>query len=144
MSLRWADYRPPAGNRAPSGSTPPGTVVYAIGDIHGRCDLLEAIQRGIAADAKLRPARRRVIVYLGDYISRGVDSRQVVEMVRGRHPDGCEVVTLKGNHEDLLLRYVGGNLGAAIPRLRHRAPKACRRADTPGPPVLPRPQGQPP
>ncbi len=113
MSLRWADYRPPAGSRAPSGRTPPGTVVYAIGDIHGRCDLLEAIQRGIAVDAKLRPARRRVIVYLGDYISRGGDSRGVVEMVRGHQLDGSEVVTLKGNHEDLLLRYLGGDFVAA-------------------------------
>lgn len=112
MSLHWAECRPPAGGRAPSASTPPGTVVYAIGDIHGRSDLLQAIHQGIAVDARLRPARRKVVVYLGDYVSRGIDSRRVVDMVRERRLNGCEVVTLKGNHEDLLLRYLDGELDA--------------------------------
>jgi serine/threonine protein phosphatase 1 len=92
--------------------TPPDTVVYAIGDIHGRCDLLEALQRGIRADAEGRAAKRRVLVYLGDYVSRGVDSRRTVELVRDFALPGFEVVPLKGNHEDLLLTYLGGNLAA--------------------------------
>lgn len=112
MSLRWADYRAPAGSPQPHGRTPPGTVIYAIGDIHGRCDLLETMHAGIGVDVRLRPARRRVVVYLGDYVSRGVDSRRVVDMVRERKPAGCEVVMLKGNHEDLLLRYLDGELEA--------------------------------
>lgn len=92
--------------------TPPDTVVYAIGDVHGRCDLLEPLQRGIRADADGRRSRRRVLVYLGDYVSRGVDSRRAVELVMDFRPPGFEVVTLKGNHEDLLLTYLGGNLAA--------------------------------
>jgi serine/threonine protein phosphatase 1 len=88
--------------------TSAGTVAYAIGDIHGRCDLLEALLGAIEADAASRPAQRRLLVYLGDYVSRGLDSRRVVELVIGHRPAGFQVVTLQGNHEDLLLRYLAG------------------------------------
>lgn len=110
--LHWADYRPPLGAAPSLGTTPAGTALYVIGDIHGRCDLLELIQRGIAIDAGMRRAPRKVIVYLGDYLSRGTDSRRVVDRVRGWQLEGCEIVTLKGNHEDLALRYLGGELQA--------------------------------
>lgn len=93
-------------------ATPPGTVIYAIGDIHGRADLLQALQQAIVADAATRRARRRVLVYLGDYVSRGSDSPRVVELARAYRPAGFDVVTLKGNHEDLLLRYLEGDLDA--------------------------------
>ncbi|NMG75162.1 serine/threonine protein phosphatase [Aromatoleum diolicum] len=116
--MQWTQHRSPPGQRAPSASTSPGTVVYAIGDIHGRIDLLDAIHQGIEQDAKLRPARRRLLVYLGDYISRGPDSRAVVDRVIGWRPQGgtrgvaqnFDVVALKGNHEELLLRFLDGDL----------------------------------
>jgi serine/threonine protein phosphatase 1 len=112
LKLRWKDFRPLPGDTAPAAATPPGTVIYAIGDIHGRHDLLALIHAGIAADAGQRPARRRVVIYLGDYVSRGTDSRRVVEGIRNLGLKDCEVVTLKGNHEDLLLRYLDGELEA--------------------------------
>jgi len=115
LRLRWADYRPAAGDARPAGMTPPGTAIYAIGDIHGRADLLETIQRGIAIDARMRRASRKVIVYLGDYLSRGSDSRRVVERVLQWRPEDCgevAIVALKGNHEDLALRYLAGELDA--------------------------------
>lgn len=90
---------------------PPGTAVWAIGDIHGRSDLLEPLLDAVREDAGRRAARRRVLVFVGDYVSRGVDSRRVVELVR-RAPRGLEVVALKGNHEDLLLHYLAGDLSA--------------------------------
>ena len=90
--------------------TPPDTVIYAIGDIHGRLDLLSAIHDRIAADARQRSARHRIVVYLGDYVSRGADCRGVVDRVREWLPAGFERVTLKGNHEDLLLSFLGGDL----------------------------------
>lgn len=99
----------------PRGSTPPGTVIYAIGDLHGRHDLLERMHRGIAADAAMRRAPRKLIVYLGDYLSRGKDSHRVIATVSAWRPDACgsvEVVALKGNHEDLALRYLEGDLNA--------------------------------
>jgi serine/threonine protein phosphatase 1 len=110
--LRWVNYRPPEGAAKPVATTPEGTAVYAIGDIHGRCDLLEMIQRGIAIDAGMRRAERKVIVYLGDYLSRGTDSRRVVDSVREWRPNGCEIVMLKGNHEDMALRFLDGELEA--------------------------------
>lgn len=109
MTLRHTELPPAA--RAET-RPPPGSVVYAVGDVHGRFDLLEAIQRGVGEDAARRPARRRVLVYLGDYVSRGLDSRRVVDLVRGHRPAGFEVVALKGNHEDLLLRWLGGEAAA--------------------------------
>jgi serine/threonine protein phosphatase 1 len=110
--LHWADYRPQKGIAKPLGTTPAGTAVYAIGDIHGRCDLLEMIQRGIAIDVGMRRAQRKVIVYLGDYLSRGTDSRRVVDSVCEWRPHGCEIVMLKGNHEDMALRFLDGELDA--------------------------------
>ncbi|MCX7175378.1 MAG: metallophosphoesterase [Proteobacteria bacterium] len=96
-------------------ATPPDTVIYAIGDIHGRVDLLEKLQRSIAIDAGNRDARRKLVVYLGDYFSRGPDSRRVLESVRSwrLHCEGeHDVVALKGNHEDLALRFLAGDLAA--------------------------------
>lgn len=95
-----------------TGKTPEDTVIYAIGDIHGRLDLLTALHERILADAETRGERYRTLVYLGDYVSRGPDSRAVVERVMAWQPAGFERVTLKGNHEDLLLRFLGGELDA--------------------------------
>ena len=65
---------------------PPDTALYAIGDLHGRLDLLLEIQRLIADDAERRAASRRLVVYLGDYVSRGADSPGVIERVCGWLP----------------------------------------------------------
>jgi len=92
--------------------TPPDTAIYAIGDIHGRLDLLAAIHERIAADAARRPARRKLLVYLGDYVSRGRDCRGVVDRVREWLPPGFERIALKGNHEDILLNFLDGDLDA--------------------------------
>lgn len=100
--------------QAPDGEArvPEGTVVYAIGDVHARCDLLEELHAGIEEDARQRAAARKLLVYLGDYVSRGEDSRRAVELVMTRRPGGCAVIALKGNHEDLLLRFLDGDLAA--------------------------------
>lgn len=76
---------------------------YAIGDIHGRDDLLQAMHERIVADRRLRHAHERaVIVYVGDYIDRGARSRDVIDRVMRGVPE-FETVCLKGNHEDLML-----------------------------------------
>lgn len=58
---------------APSASTPPDTRVYAVGDVHGRLDLLDRLHRSIEEDAAAAGSRK-VAVHLGDYVDRGPDS----------------------------------------------------------------------
>jgi serine/threonine protein phosphatase 1 len=92
--------------RARARSVPPGSRIYAVGDIHGRLDLLESLEEMIAADAAEVAPARRVVVYLGDYVDRGMEARQVVDRLMASALDGFEAVHLKGNHEDFLLRFL--------------------------------------
>ena len=91
----------PLVQRAPR--LPDGVRVYAVGDVHGRLDLLTELQALIDADAASAAGARVVQVMLGDYIDRGPASREVVdrliEQARQR-----ELVTLRGNHEDYVLQ----------------------------------------
>ena len=86
-------------------STPPGTRIYAIGDIHGRLDLLLRLHELIAADANRAHQGRRVLVYIGDYIDRGPNSAGVIDLLLDRPVPGFEIVHLLGNHEDTLLQF---------------------------------------
>ena len=91
--------------------TPDGVVVYAIGDVHGRADLLRALLTGIECDAALRPHARPVLVFLGDYVDRGPDSKAVIERLALGAPAtgplaGAGWIALRGNHEDLLLAFL--------------------------------------
>jgi len=85
---------------------PAGSRIYAIGDVHGRADLLERLRTMIVEDAQAHPIARKVVVYLGDYVDRGPDSRGVIDMLAGRTLPGFESVFLKGNHEDSLLQFL--------------------------------------
>ena len=104
-----------SGGGAPvSPAVPEGTRVYAVGDIHGRADLLHRIQDMIGDDAASAARRRKVVVYLGDYVDRGPESFQVVDHLITHPLDGFETVHLKGNHEEFLIRFVeDGAMGAA-------------------------------
>lgn len=84
-------------------SVPPDSVVYAVGDIHGRLDLLLELETAIRADAARRGAARRVIVHLGDYVDRGPESRGVVGHLAAGPGAGFEMVALLGNHERMML-----------------------------------------
>ncbi|MCB2099404.1 MAG: serine/threonine protein phosphatase [Rhodobacterales bacterium] len=97
-------------------TVPPGTRVYAIGDIHGRVDLLDSLTDLIRDDAKMAgpEVTRRVIVYLGDYVDRGPDTRQLLDRLLEGPPPGFEAVYLKGNHEDFMLNYVQRGRGADV------------------------------
>ncbi len=89
---------------------PEGTRVYAIGDIHGRSDLLERMHGLIMCDARDFAGSRKVVVYLGDYVDRGLGSREVVELLIHSPLDGFVPVYLKGNHEQLLLDFLDGSV----------------------------------
>ncbi len=88
-------------------STPPGAVIWAVGDIHGRLDLLEAILPEILADLERTAARRRTLVFLGDHIDRGPDSKGVIErLCRLKADAGVETHFLRGNHEDRMEAFL--------------------------------------
>lgn len=94
-------------------SVPPGRRVYAVGDVHGRADLLRNLLDRIEDDAAGHADRECVIVYVGDYVDRGSRSRDAIDLVVGERPRGMTKVTLKGNHEDLMEAALDGDRSAA-------------------------------
>jgi Calcineurin-like phosphoesterase len=84
---------------------PDGTRIYAIGDVHGRADLLQSLLTVIDADiARSRP-ERAIQVFLGDYVDRGPDSRGAIDLLIERS-ERFETVCLKGNHEVFLIEVL--------------------------------------
>jgi serine/threonine protein phosphatase 1 len=78
--------------------------IYAIGDIHGRLDLLDRMIEAIARDAKEHEGDS-LTVTLGDYVDRGPKSRGVLDRLL-RSPFPGDYVALKGNHEALLETFL--------------------------------------
>jgi serine/threonine protein phosphatase 1 len=86
---------------------PPGVCVYAVGDIHGRVDLLCELHRLIAEDAsQLTPGTDKVVVYVGDFVDRGMESRQVIDVLIDRPLPEFSAVHLLGNHDAWLLSFL--------------------------------------
>src|SRR5688572_18246152 len=81
-------------------SVPAGYRVYAIGDIHGRLDLLDDALSRIEADIDGRKRAQNIIVFLGDLIDRGPSSAQVVERLRTYRRRDVRTIFLSGNHEE--------------------------------------------
>jgi serine/threonine protein phosphatase 1 len=90
----------------PTFQLPPNQVIYAIGDIHGRLDLLKEMHALIVEDAKKYEGRDLMIVYLGDYVDRGPDVSGVLDVLVNGPPDGFTGVYIKGNHEQMLLDFL--------------------------------------
>ncbi|MGB6553011.1 MAG: metallophosphoesterase, partial [Candidatus Binataceae bacterium] len=84
--------------------------LFAIGDIHGCPDELDAILKAIA------PVAGDTVVFVGDYVDRGPSARDVIEIAMAVEKSGAEGVFLKGNHEDMMLSYLGlpGNYGESF------------------------------
>ena len=83
---------------------PDGVCVYAIGDVHGRRDLLARLLVKIHVDVAVTE-QRPILVFLGDYVDRGPDSKGVIEMVRACVEAGSRAVALRGNHDQMLLDF---------------------------------------
>ena len=99
-SDRNAIYRPPSN---------PTSLMYAIGDIHGRHDLLQNLLALIKKDMltlKNREIDKVSIVFLGDYIDRGHTSKEVLETLSTLKLGPAELVFLKGNHEAAVLDFI--------------------------------------
>jgi serine/threonine protein phosphatase 1 len=93
-------------------AVPAGTRVYAVGDIHGSLVPLRLLRDAIKEHAAAHPIERKCLVYLGDYIDRGFDSRAVIEMLVNDPLPGFEHVFLKGNHEEGMLRFLADGSNA--------------------------------
>jgi serine/threonine protein phosphatase 1 len=88
----------------PRPSTPERTRVYAVGDLHGRADLLDEIAGLLERDCVNAPAET-ITILLGDYVDRGPQSAAVVgRLASGRFP--TRLCALRGNHEAMLLRFL--------------------------------------
>lgn len=83
---------------------PPGERVYAVGDIHGQARLLRELLDLIAADLAEHPVGEPRIVFLGDYVDRGLGTADVIETLDAGPLPGVAAEFLMGNHEDIMLR----------------------------------------
>lgn len=99
------EAKPAAAPEVPVAWIPAGLRVYAIGDIHGRADLLDEIARKIDADLKAKPVANATAVFLGDYVDRGPRSRQMLERLAARDFP-IPFVALRGNHEQMMLNFL--------------------------------------
>lgn len=99
---------PQQAGSAPSPQCPDGVRIYAVGDIHGRDDLLIRMHAMILADVRAHPAASPTVVYLGDYVDRGSGSFEVIEFLINEPLPGFTSVALMGNHEDMMLRFLAG------------------------------------
>ncbi len=88
---------------------PPGERIYAIGDIHGRLDLLDTLLAQIEVDDAARPAAKTQLIFLGDLADRGPDSRGVIERLMALAEANRKVRFLQGNHEELLILAWNGD-----------------------------------
>jgi serine/threonine protein phosphatase 1 len=93
-----------ASRRRTARMSPPDHRIYAVGDIHGRLDLLETLSRRLVSHAEGAAAE---IIFLGDYIDRGPHSAGVVDyLLANPFPDTMRCTFLKGNHEATLLDFL--------------------------------------
>lgn len=86
---------------------PPDHRVYAVGDIHGCYNLLKGVLEKIDTDLQKRPKIENInLIFLGDYIDRGPDSKKVIDEFTKDKKDNIQRIYIKGNHEDTLLQFI--------------------------------------
>jgi serine/threonine protein phosphatase 1 len=91
---------------------PEGERVYAIGDIHGRLDLLNELLNLIDRDDEARTPGRTTLILLGDLIDRGPHAASVVERTMRLHAASDRFHAIKGNHEEVMLAALSGDEAA--------------------------------
>lgn len=92
---------------------PEGARIYAVGDIHGRRDLLDELLGKIEADDNARGPAKTQLIFLGDFADRGDDSFGVIERLMTLGAASDDVQFIFGNHEELLMRAWEGDPRAA-------------------------------
>ncbi len=86
--------------------------IYAIGDVHGRMDLFTMVISCIRRDQASRPPRATKIILLGDIIDRGGDGASMVQGCMKLTAASDRFVVLKGNHEEMMVQALRGDLKA--------------------------------
>lgn len=94
-------------------SLTPYRKIFAIGDVHGCYDKLRQLLERLPYDRE-----RDLLIFLGDYINRGRQSKEVITYLCDLRKSGAHMVTLMGNHEALLLEYQRQADPALVPLLR--------------------------
>ena len=102
-------FRGRAAADASTCALPPGERIYAIGDIHGRLDLLDALLAEVDADDAARVPADTSLLFLGDLIDRGPQSAEVVERLRELAVERPRSRFLLGNHEEVFLAVLDGD-----------------------------------
>lgn len=92
----------------PPPHVPQGRRVYAVGDVHGRADLLIRLLTTLREDiARGEFEGRPILIFLGDYVDRGFQSKEVINVLLGDMLSPFETYFLKGNHEQAMLQFLG-------------------------------------
>lgn len=95
----------------PRSVLPKGQRIYAVGDIHGELGLFEKLHEQIREDIRNAPEFDEIkIIYLGDYINRGNQSREILDRLTGNPIKDAEITYLMGNHEFALIKFLTGEM----------------------------------
>ena len=99
--LKFLQRKRPAAVRA----APEGYRLYAVGDVHGRLDALDALLDALRADM-VRDNLHPVLIMLGDYVDRGPASRAVIGRLLDLERDSdLETAFIRGNHDETMMRF---------------------------------------
>ncbi|HVZ14736.1 MAG TPA: metallophosphoesterase [Bauldia sp.] len=104
---------------------PDGECIYAFGDLHGRDDLAARLGAAIAADMAVAPPAKVTVIGLGDLIDRGPDSHAVVARMVAGFP-GTTTISLRGNHEQMMLDFLEDPQRNGQQWFRNGAPETLR------------------
>lgn len=126
MRMLRSLFRAPAA-RSSSYALRRGLRAYAIGDVHGRRDLLEALLSRIDAERSADPREEEHLILLGDVIDRGPDSSGVIDLLLARARTDPTLTVLSGNHEEMLLAILDGAVGQLEGWLRYGG-DACAKS----------------
>ncbi|SFR98848.1 metallophosphoesterase [Sphingomonas jatrophae] len=108
MRLPFFSSAKRAAAERPAPAVPPGTRIYAIGDVHGCAEELRRLLDMIAADHEARGPATLTIILLGDLMNRGPDAAGAIEQARALVASGTGRL-LKGNHEELFVKAARGD-----------------------------------
>lgn len=93
-------------------SVPEDRIVYAIGDVHGCLMSMINLLEKIKLDRAAQDVSQATIVFLGDLVDRGPSSKEVLEFLIKFKPGWADTVFLKGNHEEVMLQVLSGDISA--------------------------------